>query len=62
MSELNLSNSVATYDVAKQNQIVKQWAPKVKRQLKIQVGYFRMENILRLLCEKAGWKGNFQKV
>ena len=34
MSELNLSNSAATFDVAKHNAIVKKWAPKVKRQLK----------------------------
>ncbi len=34
MSELNLSNSVASFDVAKHNAIVKRWAPKVKRQLK----------------------------
>ena len=34
MSGLNLSNSVASFDVAKQNDIVKKWAPKVKRRLK----------------------------
>lgn len=31
---MNLSNSVASFDVAKQNEIVKKWAPKVKRRLK----------------------------
>ena len=34
MSELNLSNSTASFDIAKQNDIVKKWAPKVKRRLK----------------------------
>lgn len=31
---MNLSNSVDSFDVAKQNDLVKKWAPKVKRRLK----------------------------
>ncbi|NQU51636.1 MAG: hypothetical protein HQ522_03760 [Bacteroidetes bacterium] len=34
MESLNLSNTVNTFDVNKQNQLIKRWAPKVKRALK----------------------------
>ena len=34
MESLNLSNSVATFDVAEQNALIKRWSPKVKRALK----------------------------
>ena len=34
MDSVNLSNSVNTFDVEKQNQLIKRWSPKVKRALK----------------------------
>ena len=34
MESLNLSNSVSSFDVNQQNQLIKRWAPKVKRALK----------------------------
>jgi hypothetical protein len=33
MENLNLSNSVSSFDVNEQNQLIKRWAPKVKRAL-----------------------------
>ncbi|MCK5776816.1 MAG: hypothetical protein KAH25_11595 [Bacteroidales bacterium] len=34
MDSINLSNSVNTFDVEKQNLLIKRWSPKVKRALK----------------------------
>ncbi|MCF6356538.1 MAG: hypothetical protein L3J54_01920 [Draconibacterium sp.] len=41
MSEINLSNSVAAFDVAKQNEVIKRWTPKVKRRLKNSARIFK---------------------
>jgi len=61
MNELNLSNSVATYDVAKQNQIVKQWAPKVKRQLKNSSRIFQNGKNTSFVMRKGRMEGKLSE-
>ena len=57
MESLNLSNSVNTFDIEKQNAIIKRWAPKVKRKLKNAAKLFQKGKIDSFVARKGRTEG-----
>ena len=57
MESLNLSNSVATFDVAEQNALIKRWSPKVKRALKNSARVFQNGKQTSLVMRKGRMEG-----
>jgi hypothetical protein len=57
MESLNLSNTVATFDVNEQNQLIKRWAPKVKRALKNSARIFDNGKTTSFVMRKGRMEG-----
>jgi hypothetical protein len=57
MESLNLSNTVASFDVNEQNQLIKRWAPKVKRALKNSARIFDNGKTTSFVMRKGRMEG-----
>lgn len=58
---MQFSDSVATFDVQKQNDIVKQWAPKVKRALKNSSRIFQNGKTTSFVMRKGRMEGKLSQ-
>jgi hypothetical protein len=61
MESLNFSNSLATFDVTEQNEVVKKWAPKVKRALKNSARIFQGGKQTSFVMRKGRMEGKLSE-